>query len=227
MNKLILVLFLLLFLNTTYSQTSFEAGLFFGGTNYYGEVAAHHGSMKEVGLGLGLMSRLMINRNLGLKGTLGQISLRGSDLNSGIHTSRGWSFETRLLELSLQFEFHPFGRARRNIVGRFNKNQFSPYVFWGFGVAFGTAQVFTSEHDKDLFPEPEVSRSHLILPIGMGVRFDASEYFILSFELGKRAVFSDYIDGISLNGNSLTNDWYLFAGLVISVLISAENEKSP
>ena len=226
MRIITLIGLILFFVNVGLAQSSSEVGLFLGGTNYYGEVAKDHGSAEEIGLAAGIMGRYMLNRTMGLKGIAGLVKLKGKDITSGIHVERNWEIENDLVELSVQFEYFPAGKGRRNFVGRFNQYRLSPYFFFGGGVAIGTPKVFVPERDKDLFPESENQPDNfVILPIGGGLRFDLNQYCILSVEFGKRMVFSDYLDGISINGDSTTNDWYAFGGLMISILLNAQTDR--
>ncbi len=212
------------------AQNSIEAGGFFGASSYYGELSQTHGSFEEVGLAFGAMGRFMFNRNLGVKAFAGWLKLRGSDatLKEEVNyykNPRNWSVRTNLLEISVHFEYHPLGKGRRNIFRRFNRNQLSPYLFFGGGVAMGDSKVSTPPIAQDLFPEENDTSSFVVFPLGAGLRYDVSEYLILSLELGKRAVFSDYLDGISVNGDQSTNDWYMFGGIMVSFLIGAQIEK--
>ncbi len=207
------------------AQSSVEAGIFFGGTNYYGELSKPHGSFEELGFGLGAWGRYMFNRNIGVKGMAGLLQLMGKDETAGINVERDWRMMNDIIELSLQLEYHPIGQGRRNIVGRFNKSQLSPYLFLGFGYASGEPSVVVPERDKSRFPEAGLTDGFMVVPIGGGIRYDISRYFMISLELGKRAVWSDYLDGVSVNGDSTTNDWYLFGGLFISILIDAESDR--
>ena len=206
------------------SQTSFEAGIFGGGTMYYGELSNQHGTFEELGYAVGVSSRYMLNRNFGVKASIGLMQLTGSD-ETATHTSRNWRMKNDIIELAATFEYHPIGQGRRNLVGRFNRNQFSPYVLFGAGVSLGEAVVTTPLKDAALFPESGSTNNFVILPIGLGIRLDLSKYALLSFEFGKRAVFSDYIDGVSTNGNKSTNDWYAFGGIHIGILIDAEIDR--
>ncbi len=211
---------------TCNAQSSSEAGIFIGGTNYYGEVAKDHGSIEEIGLAAGIMGRYMFNRNMGIKGVAGLMRLKGKDRTSGVHTDRNWAIKNNLIEVSLQIEYYPIGRGRRNFAGMFNKYRLSPYMFFGGGIALGMPEVIAPDDDKGLFPEQDpATGTFAVLPIGAGIRFDLNQYCILSAEFGKRAVFSDYIDGISINGNSSTNDWYAFGGLMLSILLDAQIDR--
>ena len=170
------------------SQTSFEAGVFAGGTMYYGELSKKHGTFEELGYGLGIFSRYMLNRKFGVKASIGLIHLLGND-ETATHPARNWRMENDVIELAAAFEYHPIGQGRRNLVGLFNRYQFSPYVLFGAGVSLGEPIVMTPLKDANLFPEMGSTNNFVIVPFGVGVRLDLSEYALLSLEFGKRAVF--------------------------------------
>ena len=220
----LMVLFLLLNVRIINSQTSLESGIWLGGTNYYGDLAADHGSLKEVGPGIGLFGKFMFDSKFGLRLSIGRLALTGSDMTSGIHVDRGWEFSTTITELAGVLEYHPLGKSRIDRFGHFQKNQISPYIFWGIGHASGYSRITTPSTDKILFPESGDRSNYTILPIGGGIRLDLSRFCIVSLELGKRAVLSDYLDGVSVYGNDLTTDWYLFGGIAISLLINAQKD---
>ena len=209
-----------------FTQTSSEVGVFAGGSIYYGDLAKNHGSTKEIGFATGIMGRYMFNRKMGAKATLALANLSGSDATLGRHISRDWAFDNRIIEATVQFEYHPIGRGRRNFVGMFNKYKVSPYVFFGGGVSWGEPNVIVPAKDESRFPEQvEAVSNFVVAPVGGGIRFDLSKYSILSAEFGKRVVFSDYIDGISINGNSATNDWYAFGTISLSILLDAQIDR--
>ena len=208
------------------AQSSSEVGLFFGGSIYYGELSKKHGTLEEIGMVGGVRGHYMFNRKMGIKAIIAYAQLMGRDETAGIHLDRGWAFENEIIEASLQFEYHPLGKGRRNIVGMFNDGEWSPYLLFGGGIAYGPPTVFTPPKDESKFPEQENPQSlFVVAPIGIGIRYDAGEYSIFHLEFGKRAVFSDYIDGISLNGNSATNDWYAFLTLGYSILLDAQIDR--
>lgn len=224
-NTTILVFITLLPWAYLVGQSSLEAGIFAGGTLYYGELSKKHGATEEIGFGFGAMGRYMFDRNFGIKMTAGIMQLMGSDQTAESNINRDWRFKNDLIEVAAQFEYHPIGRGRRNIVGQFNQFQLSPYISFGAGAGFGDPKVMTPPKDNTLFPEMGANRNYLVVPLSIGLRFDLSKYTLISAEFGKRAVLSDYVDGISKNGTSTTNDWYSWGGIMIAVLLDAQIDR--
>ena len=64
-----------------------------------------------------------------------------------------------------------------------------------------------------------------VAQVGAGVRADISEFFVIGLEVGWRPVFSDDLDGVRYNGNPESGDWYYFAGLTTSFIISNNKKR--
>jgi hypothetical protein len=129
---------------------------------------------------------------------------------------------TQLTEISVLMEFEPFGELRY-LGGRGFKKLVSPYLIAGVGVCIvdpmadfsqsnGSAAL-TLKIEEDINAEPLSTR--IVLPIGTGVKFDVAELWNVSLEVGARATFTDYLDGLSAAGNPDANDWYFFTGLTV------------
>lgn len=212
--------------NPLFCQTSSEIGLSYGTFIYYGDLAKDHGTLEEFGTVFGINYRYMFNRKIGIKGSFAFAQYEGSDRASGIHPERDWAFTASMFESSAQIEYHPIGTGRKNFAGMFNRNKISPYFFFGMGMAYIDPKVTVPEKDRRLFPEHEDPTSLIaVAPIGAGIRFDIGRFALLSLEFGKRLAFSDYLDGISINGNSATNDWYAFGVFGFAVLLGAEVDR--
>ena len=52
------------------------------------------------------------------------------------------------------------------------------------------------------------------------MRADIFERLVIGLEGGWRPVFSDDLDGIRRNGNPGKGDWYYFAGVTVSFILS-------
>ena len=219
--------YILLFLSlSTSAQKSFEIGLFGGFANYQGDLAASEIEISETRVSYGAFLRYHVSKKIKVKasGYLGFIS--GTDENSdGSLRTRGWSFESNLLEVSAVAEFHPLGNARYGTTGIFRKH-ISPYVFLGAGMVNTDPKIKVSiPEDEALFPEQDFSPTFLSVPFGAGVQFDLLENMSIGFEVGWRLTLNDYLDGVSKNGNSDKNDLYIFLGATISYVFSAEAEE--
>ncbi|HMQ49535.1 MAG TPA: DUF6089 family protein [Saprospiraceae bacterium] len=221
--KFLLLLLLILPLSNR-AQSSGEVGFLVGGTDYLGDVSRDFPQWADVGLSFGATGRYMFDPKFGVKLFFGYLQLKGSDRN--VLPRRGWETQFGLFEVTASFEYHPFGKARKTIFNEFRKGQFSPYVFAGGGIASADADIKIPPGSNWVFPEEADRDVFVSVPIGGGLRYDLSPYCILSFDVGMRAVFSDYLDGISIQGKSDTNDWYSFTGLSVTALLGAERSKN-
>ena len=221
-----LICFLLISPWSTSAQKSFEIGLLGGFANYQGDLATSQIELSETKVSYGAFLRYHVSEKVKFKinGYLGFIS--GSDENSDNSLrSRGWSFESSLLEVAAVAEFHPLGKARYGSTGIFEKHV-SPYVFVGAGMVNTDPKIkVTKAGDEGLFPEGDFNPTFLTLPFGAGVQFDLMENLSIGFEGGWRMTFNDYLDGVSKNGNSDKNDLYIFLGATVSYVFPGEAEE--
>ena len=102
------------------------------------------------------------------------------------------------------------------------QRQISPFIGAGLGLAFGDAKVKVPDNDKTRFPEADDKSAFIVFPMTIGIRFDVTEALIVTGEFSVRGTFSDYLDGVSQNGNPNANDHYMFGGISILYLIEAD-----
>jgi hypothetical protein len=206
------ILFCLVALPFMLSAQRMEVGLFSGFANYQGDLTEPPIEIGETSLSFGFFARYNATPKFRVKANLYYGLIAGDDANStGRFMTRGWSFESKLLETTAQLEFHPIGKDVYGNGGVFHAGV-SPYVGLGVGGVFINNEVLVPEGDKSKFPEPEASTVALSLPLVVGVRIDAFEHMSLGIEWGWRATFNDYLDGVGKNGNPDKNDWYVFIG---------------
>lgn len=225
MNKLFTLLIASLILPfMLHGQHASEAGVFIGVSNYMGDLAPSPLAANETQLAFGGQYRYMFNPKTGIKGSVTFSKLSGADANVPLPVPREgvrrWEMETSLLEAALQMEWHPFGVSRFNNAGVYQR-QISPFIGGGLGLAFGDAEVKTPANDKTRFPESDHKSAFLVFPMTLGARFDVTESLIITGEFSVRGTFTDYLDGISQNGNPDANDHYMFGGISVLYLIDA------
>ena len=209
-----------------FSQAQFELGFFGGGANYLGDLVEKRTPFfQETQFAYGLSGTLVFNNEWGIRlgGLRGLIRGRDSNFSDESIQARNFSFETEITEASLVLTWEPFGHRRFREDHRFRKI-YSPYVFAGLGMAFWNSKPDYSLASRDPWFEriqedrPNIgTQSGLTMPLGIGIKRDLGKKAVLSVELGLRAAFSDYIDGISHTGNPDKNDWYTFGGMTYSV----------
>ncbi|MCO6480820.1 MAG: hypothetical protein J5I94_29530 [Phaeodactylibacter sp.] len=215
----------LLFPICLFGQASSEAGVFIGVANYMGDLAPSPLAANETRIAFGGHFRRMLNPKAALKGSVSFGKLTGADANIPMTetrvASRGWEMSTGILEAALQMEWHPLGGPRFNNAGVYQR-QISPFIGAGLGLAFGDAKVKVPQNDQTRFPEADDKSAFIVFPMTLGIRFDVTESLIVTGEFSVRGTFTDYLDGVSENGNPGANDHYMFGGISILYLIEAD-----
>ena len=220
-----LQLFLLLLLPVlAMAQPKVEGGLFLGLSTYQGDLTKTSvPELGEGGLSIGVMGRYHIFQVLSVRGDLRYGRLSGSDFNYFDRKSRGFTFKSSVVQFSALAEFEPMGMLRYySGTSRFKK-LVSPYLYTGLAISHINPKIDFSKSQIDSFvalamedQNADFSKVNFVLPIGFGLKIDLKEYWVLNLEMSFNYAFSDYVDGYSIAGNPDANDWYLFAGLVVT-----------
>ncbi|MCF8244040.1 MAG: DUF6089 family protein [Saprospiraceae bacterium] len=219
MHKLTICLYFLAFGKLLSAQSPLEAGLFGGLVVYQGDLSENDiFEINEFNPAFGGLLRYHLNEKWKVRGHVIYGKISGTDKNAkdpGLN-SRGWSYESFLVELTFVGEYHPWGKLRANNGGLF-KPQISPYLGAGVGFINFNPKV-NVEHPQDavLFPETQRTTTAMSIPLVIGFRYDFSERYIATLEGGWRVTFNDYLDGVSKNGNPKKNDPFIFVGLSLT-----------
>lgn len=205
-----------------FAQEKIEVGLFVGKSSHGGDLVEPDFFFGENSqFGFGFFGRLILTENVNVRANLMFSRLEGDDRNYPedlFRTERSISFESPLTEFSVVAEYEPFAKNRYSEDGEF-KRIFSPYVFAGLGLAFINPTTDYSRSEVDGVAEDQnadASNAQLVIPLGLGVRYDISEKVNVGVELGMRPSTTDYLDGVSFAGNSDKNDWFHFFGVTVS-----------
>jgi outer membrane protein OmpA-like peptidoglycan-associated protein len=203
---------------------TWEFGVMMGGSYYQGDLHDYSRNgvniLDETHFAYGLYGKKYISKPLDLRLSLfrGAISADEANfINSPIHEERGFNFYSKITELSLIIDYDFLGSLR------FKDEKFhellSPYIFTGVAAQFTSPTNYWGENptaelqlkiDKDI---QNNHKTHFAIPLGLGVHYDVSARALLSFELGTRFVFSDYLDGVSVSANPDKNDWDAFGSI--------------
>ena len=218
-NLILVLLFLPL---SMFAQEKIEVGLFVGKSSHGGDLVEPDFFFGENSqFGFGFFGRLMLTENVNVRANLLFSRLEGDDRNYPediFRTERSISFESPLTEFSVVAEYEPLAQKRYSEDGEF-KRIFSPYVFLGLGMAFINPTTDYSRSEVDGVAEDQskdASNAQVIIPLGLGVKYDISEKINVGVELGMRPSTTDYLDGVSVAGNPDRNDWFHFFGLTVS-----------
>jgi len=214
---------LVLFLSLSHfvtAQKSSELGVLAGLSAYQGDLSPSPFAASDLGIVAGLTYRQFFTPRYAFRiaGAFTQIS--GSDMPYAGREDRGLDMKANLMEFSVNAEWHILGSSRFSNVGAFSR-QFSPYVSLGMGVARANAEVGYAGSSSKIKEENDIS-TFFIIPINVGIRFEMTKALSLTLDAGTRAVFSDYLDGVSRMGADHTNDWYSMAGVTFLYTFQAD-----
>jgi len=206
MPKLLTFLAVVLLSQISFGQY-YEVGAFIGASNYKGDL--NDGSAlvpHEYNHALGVSVRYNAYRYFSLKTNLFKGQISGDDANSNFvdNQMRNLNFRANIVELSTQFEFNLLPYAIRE------KKVSAPYLFAGIGGMYFNPQAQVQGNWVDLQPlgtegqgyaslsnETLYSKFQVVIPMGLGFKFNLNEKINLGFEFGARKTFTDYLDDVS------------------------------
>ncbi len=222
LQKLTILQFFLLLSALAFGQKATEVGIYGGISLYQGDLAQSPFSAEELNPAVALTYRQFFNPRVALRASALWTQLTGSDLPYTSRSTRGVVMKTSLVEATIGAEWHLLGRARLNNTSAF-RQKFSPYLGLSAGLAFANPE-FTQPVDLPK-KEEDFSTTFFVLPITAGLRFEMTRKLSVSVDFSTRPVFSDYLDGISENGNPDKRDWFFTSGITILYSINAENDE--
>lgn len=204
----------------------YEVGLNVGMYVYQGDlVPSIFGSFRTAKPGIGVYVGRYITPSLSAGIAFNISSLKGDDAlydKPAFREHRAFRFKSSLKELSLQ--------AKYNLLSLFAyQPRLEPYVFAGVGAAFINTSADYSRLDREYFSETSSTvlglpadiaqpnkKTKVVIPLGIGLRYDLSPDLTLNMETAYRLTNTDYIDGFSESANPRLNDHYLSQTVGIS-----------
>ncbi|QLC66147.1 hypothetical protein LPB248_07595 [Flavobacterium sp. LPB0248] len=196
-----------------------EIGVFFGGSNFVGDVGKTTYISPEKPA-FGVLYKWNRSPRHAWRFSYTQSNVSGNDFKSDEtgRNQRGYRFDNDIKEFSAGLEFNFFD---------FNLHDYhtkvTPYVFTGLN-------YFIFDNLYRYISNPNViytqkNRSSVAIPLILGIKSNISPRFVLGAEVGARYTFTDNIDGSNPNtsntqilkfGNLNNNDWYVFSGLTLT-----------
>lgn len=196
-----------------------EIGVFFGGSNFVGDVGKTTYIAPEKPA-FGILYKWNRSPRHAWRFSYTQSSIIGNDFKSEEtgRNQRGYRFENDIKELSAGLEFNFFD---------FNLHDYhtkiTPYVFSGFNFfVFDNLYRYTASPNVIY---AQKNKSSFAIPIILGIKSNITPRFVLGAEVGARYTFTDNIDGSNPNtnnpdilkfGNLNNNDWYVFSGITLT-----------
>lgn len=178
-----------------------EIGPWAGVSYYLGDLNTRF-DFSRPNLAGGFGARYNFNNRLGfrLSGNYGKVEAYDSDSPNPFERTRNLSFESTVLDGTLQFEFN-FLPYEHGSYDHF----FTPYVFGGLSAFYfnpkaeldGTLYELRSLGTEGQLRGQEYYEITGALTYGLGVKVDLSYEWSLDFSLGMRNTFTDYLDDVS------------------------------
>jgi opacity protein-like surface antigen len=196
--------------NGSFAQ-KIELGAGLGGFNYKGDISPAF-RLKFFKPGGSLFFRYNPSQALSLRAEVagGFIGAKDSKSDDPFQIARNMAFRTRITEGSAVAEYNFLNYQDK----RFAIN-WTPYVFGGIGFAMFKPDVKTTDYKT----------SSLILPYGVGVKYQIKRPWSVGVEFGTRKTFTDYLDNLGgeptsniklEQGNPSLKDSYYYLRLSVS-----------
>lgn len=167
-----------------------EFGLGLGGYNYVGDISPNF-QFKNTKPAGSLFLRYNFNSAFTMRAELGGgiISANDNTSKDPWQVQRNYSFKTRVLEGSVAAEYNFLDFVERRYV-----INWSPYVFGGIGFNSFKPNIVTSNYKT----------STMVMPYGIGVKYQIKRPWSIGLEYGTRKTFTDFLD--NLGGDPVTNN---------------------
>jgi hypothetical protein len=192
-----------------FCQTN-ELGVFGGGSLFHGDVGSQNSENaileSQPTIGIHLKRNLNYYFGLNLSIMSGRIQAHDVKSNDFYINTRDLQFKSKITEFSflLEFNFRPY-------LSRDPDYNYTPFIFSGIskfyynpqnqasnGIWYNLRPLLTEGQGSDFYPGRELYKlSGIAIPIGVGYKVNIYNYITLSFTLGWRITFNDYIDDVS------------------------------
>lgn len=197
---------------TSYVQQG-EVGITAGAAHYFGDINTR-AAINRPKPALGVFFRKQFSNYTGLRISAHYAQVGYSDVYSknDYQKIRNLSFNSNIWELAIQGDFNFF-----KFIPGDPDHLFTPYVTIGAGVFNYDPYAYIAGKKEFLRPlgtegqntsyqgRKPYSTMALCFPIGMGIKYNISDRFNLSFEVAHRITTTDYLDDVSTTYAGINN----------------------
>ncbi|NUM49831.1 MAG: hypothetical protein HUU48_01830 [Flavobacteriales bacterium] len=213
-----------------------ELGLFLGTSYYIGELNPTKHFNQCYLPAAGFVYRKNLSKRYSLKTTLLYGKLKASDYSTQIafNSFRNYAMSGPIYEASGQLEFNFLEYQ----IGIKEKNH-TPYVFIGVSAFLSKIDLYYNGNNKEktIFNSENVTdswMSNVVIPFGIGYKFNLGGSFGASIEWGMRKTYTDELDRLEnvyaigyQKGNAKNYDWYNFSGIIITYKFRKAFDRCP
>jgi hypothetical protein len=187
----------------TFSQQRVHITAFGGFANYSGDLQTKRLTLDQSHGTFGLGAKYDITNHFSARAGFNYGRIEGNDKkNEDLLKARNLNFQTAILEGNLMLEYTLLDLSDK---------KFSPYVFAGVAIYHFNPYTYDTLGNKiDLQPlgtegqglsqypdRKPYNLTQFAIPFGAGLKLRVSDNVILSYEIGLRKLFTDYLDDLS------------------------------
>jgi hypothetical protein len=203
-----------------FAQSSSEIGISTGFSSYLGDLQPQDYTYRDVSLAGGIFARHNVSPEISFRSFLNYARVQASDANSGVqsHIDRNLHFRSDIVEAGIVTEVNILPFDSYHAGNRRSRRYFNlvPYVFGGVnlfhfnpkaeykGSWVALQPLHTEGQDMSYNGQAPYSLTQIAIPFGMGFKYQTAGHICISFEMGFRKTFTDYLDDVSGNYPDLT-----------------------
>ncbi len=185
------------------AQQRLHVTAFGGFANYSGDLQTKRLTLDQSNGVFGLGAKYDLTNHISVRGGFNLASVKGTDKkNEGLLQARNLSFQTRIFEGNLMLEYTFFDLQEK----RFSPHvfagaaifRFNPYAYDTLGNKVFLQPLSTEGQGLSAYPgRKPYQLTQFAIPFGAGIKYRVSDNVVLSYEIGLRKLFTDYLDDLS------------------------------
>jgi len=195
-----------------------EFGYNIGTSNYLGDLQTKNKTYKWPGFSTGIFVKQNLNPMFAIKGFINYARISGDDAKtfSQGQINRNLSFRSFVLEWGAVGELNllPFNRYTENRDSR--HYNFTPFLYAGLNVFHFNPKTYyngqwialqplsTEGQNTSINAQRNYRLTQVALPFGFGFKFQITPEITITYEMGARKTFTDYLDDVSTNYTDLS-----------------------
>jgi hypothetical protein len=198
-----IVVCLLLLPSVIFSQHRFHVTAFGGFANYSGDLQTKRLTLDQSKAALGIGVKYDITPRISARAGINFARLEGNDKNnSGLLLARNLNFQTSLLEGNLMLEYTLLDLSEKKfspfIFGGVAVYHFNPFTYDSLGNKINLQPLGTEGQGLAAYPDRKpYNLTQFAIPFGAGIKLRVAQNVVLSYEIGLRKLFTDYLDDVS------------------------------
>ncbi|HTE28685.1 DUF6089 family protein [Flavitalea sp.] len=187
----------------SFSQQRLHITAFGGFANYSGDLQTKRLTLDQSHGTFGLGLKYDITNHFSARAGINYGRIEGNDKkNEGLLKARNLNFQSGILEGNLMIEYTLLDLSERKfspyVFAGVAIYHFNPYTYDTLGNKFNLQPLGTEGQGLSLYPDRKpYNLTQFAIPFGAGLKLRVSDNVVLSYEMGLRKLFTDYLDDVS------------------------------